>query len=368
MNKNDKFRCFENADDDFIEKLSDTPKISNSEKERMFKMSMERFNTMDKGNSDVKETGYGDSVEGVEKYKGSKWYVSYITTAACVVLVAGIAVTAFLMNNNNDENPAVNDPVVLSTQTTENSAATETTSISTTSAKTTAADIVTGTSVSTTSAASETTTQSATETTTVLDTFEISVTTTDSVTETTTVPETTISAEERELIDKAQDFFETACETYWMYRYTPPFDIADDKYDENGNVIGKEYNWQFKESGEDLGYLIKNPEIKSIDDVLEEYYKTFSDRYPNDIRDAYIEYNGNVYLFSGNRGYNISYKDSRVSEFQRIEGDEIFFTAEYSYYDNIPYEEDGFSIKKEIFSVIVQPDGSWKVGQFRLPY
>ena len=366
MNKNDKFRCFENADDDFIEKLSDTPKISNSEKERMFKMSMERFNTMDKGNSDVKETAYGDSVEGVEKYKGSKWYVSYITTAACVVLVAGIAVTAFLMNDN-DGNRAVNDPVVLSTQSTENSAATETTSISTTSATTTAADVVTETSVSTTSAASETTTQSATETTTVLDTFEISETTTDSVTETTVVPETTISAEERELIDKAQDFFETACETYWMYRYTPPFDIADDKYDENGNVIGKEYNWKVKENGEDLGYLIKNPEIKSIDDVLEEYYKTFSDRYPNDIRDAYIEYNGNLYVLSGNRGYNISYKDSRVSEFQRIEGDEIFFIAEYSYY-NETFDENDIIVKKEIFSVIVQPDGSWKVGQFRLPY
>ena len=176
MNKNDKFRCFENADDDFIEKLSDTPKISNSEMERMFKMSMERFNTMDKGNSDVKETAYGDSVEGVEKYEGPKWYVSYITTAACVVLVAGIAVTAFLMNDD-DGNRVVNDPVVLSTQTTENSAATETTSISTTSATTTAADIVTETSVSTTSISLETTTQSTTETTTVLDTFEISETT-----------------------------------------------------------------------------------------------------------------------------------------------------------------------------------------------
>ena len=366
MNKNDKFRCFENADDDFIEKLSDTPKISNSEKERMFKMSMERFNTMDKGNSDVKETAYGDSVEGVEKYKGSKWYVSYITTAACVVLIAGIAVTAFLMKNNNDKNPAVNDPVVLSTQTTENSAITETT-ISTTSATTTAADVTIGTSVSTTSAASETTTQSATETTTAPDTSVISETTTDSVTETTTVPETTISAEERELVGKAQDFFETACETYWMYRYTPPFDIADDKYDENGNVIGKEYNWKVKENGEDLGHLIKNPEIKSIDDVLEEYYKTFSDRYPNDIRDAYIEYNGNLYVLSGNRGYNISYKDSRVSEFLRIEGDEIIFTAEYSYY-NETFDENDIIVKKEIFSVIVQPDGSWKVGQFSLPY
>ncbi len=366
MNKNDKFRCFENADDDFIEKLSDTPKISNSEKERMFKMSMERFNTMDKGNSDVKETAYGDSVEGVEKYKGSKWYVSYITTAACVVLIAGIAVTAFLMNDN-DGNRAVNDPVVLSTQTTENSAATETTSISTTCATTTAADIVTGTSVSTTSAASETTIQSATKTTTAPDTSVISETTTDSVTETTTVPETTISAEERELVGKAQNFFETACETYWMYRYTPPFDIADYKYDENGNVIGKEYNWQFKENGEDLGYLIKNPEIKSIDDVLEEYYKIFSDRYQNDIRDAYIEYNGNLYVLSGNRGYNISYKDSRVSEFLRIEGDEIFFIAEYSYY-NETFNENDIIVKKEIFSVIVQPDGSWKVGQFSLPY
>lgn len=366
MNKNDKFRCFENADDDFIEKLSDTPKISNSEKERMFKMSMERFNTMDKGNSDVKETAYGDSVEGVEKYKGSKWYVSYITTAACVVLVAGIAVTAFLMNDN-DGNRAVNDPVVLSTQSTEYSDATETTSISTTSAITTAIDATTETSVSTTSITLKTTIQSATETTTAPDTSVISETTTDSVTETTTVPETTISAEERELVGKAQNFFETACETYWMYRYTPPFDIADDKYDENGNVIGKEYNWQFKENGEDLGYLIKNPEIKSIDDVLEEYYKTFSDRYPNDIRDAYIEYNGNLYVLSGNRGYNISYKDSRVSEFLRIEGDEIFFIAEYSYY-NETFNENDIIVKKEIFSVIVQPDGSWKVGQFSLPY
>ena len=157
-----------------------------------------------------------------------------------------------------------------------------------------------------------------------------------------------------------------------LYRYSERKSLITieviEKYDENGNVIEKEYNWKVKENGEDLGYLIKNPEIKSIDDVLEEYYKIFSNRYPNDIRDAYIEYNGNLYVLSGNRGYNISYKDSHVSEFQRIEGDEIFFTVENSYYDNIPYEEDGFSIKKETFSVIVQPDGSWKVGQFRLPY
>ncbi len=367
MNKNDKFRCFENADDDFIEKLSDTPIISNSEKERMFKMSMKRFNTMDKGKSDVKETVYGDSVEGVEKYKRSKWYVSYMTTAACMVLIVGIAVTAFLMNNN-DENPAVTDPAVLSTQSTEDSATTETTSISTTSVTTSAADVVSGTSVSTTSVVSETNTDSVIENTTAPDTSVTSETTTDSITENTAEPETTVSAYEQELIDKAQTLFETACENYWMYRYHPPFDFIDPEYDENGNIIGGSWNWKYTETGEDLGYIIKNPEIKSIDDVLEEYYKTFSDRYTDDIREYYKEYNGNVYLYTGGRGHNISYKDSHVSEFQRIEGDEIFFTVDISYYDNIPYEKDGFSIVKETFSVIVQPDGSWKVGQFHIPY
>lgn len=365
MNKNDKFRCFENADDDFIEKLSDTPIISNSEKERMFKMSMKRFNTMDKGESDVKETVYGDSVEGVEKYKRPKWYVSYMTTAACMVLIAGIAVTAFLMNDNNDGNPAVTDPAVLSTQSTENSTTTET---ALTSATTSAADVVTGTSVSTTSVTSETTKDSVTETTAVPDKSVTSETTTDSATETTAVPETTISAEEKELIDKAQTLFETACENYWMYRYHPPFDFMDDEYDENGNLIGKNWSWKYNENGESLGYIIKNPDINSIDDVVEEYNKTFSDRYTDDIREYYKEYNGNVYLYTGGRGKNISYKDSYVSEFQRIEGDEIFFTVDISYYDNIPYEEDGFSIVKETFSVIVQPDGSWKVGQFHIPY
>lgn len=365
MNKNDKFRCFENAGDDFIEKLSDTPIISNSEKERMFKMSMKRFNTMDKGESDITETVYGESVEGVEKYKRPKWYVSYMMTAACMVLIAGIAVTAFLMNDNNDGNRAVTDPAVLSTQSTENSATTETAS---TSVTTSATDVVSGTSVSTTSIVSETTTDSATKTTAVPDTSVISEITTDSVTEITPAPETTVSAEEKELIDKAQTFFETACEAYRIYRYNPPFDIGEDEYDENGNLIGTFWNWKCKENGEDLGYLIKNPDIKSIEDVLEEYNKTFSDRYHDDIRDFYVEYNGNLYLYSGSKGANISYKDSRVSEFQRVEGDEIFFTVENSYYDNIPYEEDGFTIKKDIFSVIVQPDGSWKVGQFNMPY
>lgn len=359
MNKNDKFRCFENADDDFIEKLSDTPIISNAEKERIFKMSMKRFNNMNKGKSEITETIYGDSVEGVEKYKRPKLYVPYMSAVACMVLVAGIAVTAFLMNNNNDENPAVNDPVVLSTQSTETTSTSATTSVTA---------VVSGTSVSTTSITSKKSTAYANKTTAAPDKSVTSEITMNPVTETITVPETTISAEEKELIDKAQTLFETACENYWMYRYHPPFDFMDDEYDENGNLIGKNWNWKYKENGEALGYIIKNPDIKSVDDVVEEYNETFSDRYPDDIREYYNEYNGNVYLFTGGRGHNISYKDSRVSEFQRIEGDEIFFTVDISYYDNIPYEEDGFSIVKETFSVIVQPDGSWKVGQFHIPY
>ena len=117
-----------------------------------------------------------------------------------------------------------------------------------------------------------------------------------------------------------------------------------------------------------MGYLV--PGVSSIDDIRKMYLEEFSERYhANDIGDdyPYFEKDGKVYSSPGSRGSNIFFQDTEITEIQSITEDEITFNVS-NYYsgegidDTLPWTE------QTVFSVVVQPDGSWKVGKLTLPY
>lgn len=110
----------------------------------------------------------------------------------------------------------------------------------------------------------------------------------------------------------------------------------------------------------------------TLDELRRMYHMTFSDRYSaNDdtINNHYFEHNGQLYWILGDAGIELYLARNEVTAVQRQDGDEIFFTVE-RYYDDI-HNVDGGTFSpytiQDTFSVIVQPDGSWKVGKFNNP-
>lgn len=160
-------------------------------------------------------------------------------------------------------------------------------------------------------------------------------------------------ASDSTLIAAAQELYDFACETRWKYTVGCPYAL-----DEN-DTIENDYNWIF--------YRVKDEHIKSLSDVADDYYKVFSRRYPNDLNEIYIDGDGAVYAMAGERGMNLYYTGSKVISLEKRGSDEIFFKVE-SYYDGDDFEPGRKSSKTENFSVVIEDDGSWHVGQFSLPY
>ena len=158
--------------------------------------------------------------------------------------------------------------------------------------------------------------------------------------------------DDRTLIAAAQALFESACKTQMSFTVGCPFDV--DFNDTAENDMG----WKC--------YRITDSNIKTFSDLENEYFKVFSSRYPNsELSQLYFEKNGSLYAFCGNRGSDIFYSSSKVTEIKSKSDDEILFTVENFYtgddYGNEPYTE------TEDFSV-VNENGVWKAGKFVLPY
>lgn len=94
MNKDQGFDMLDNADNKTIERLSEVPVLTEREKERILKMSKEKFGQK-YGNNNIEDT-----VRGVEVYKRPKWY-SFAAAAACMVLAGGIIGTGVLIGRNS---------------------------------------------------------------------------------------------------------------------------------------------------------------------------------------------------------------------------------------------------------------------------
>lgn len=155
------------------------------------------------------------------------------------------------------------------------------------------------------------------------------------------------------IISAAQALFESACRTQWSFTVGCPYTL------DMGSVIQNDFGWNY--------YKITDENIKSITDVENDYYNVFSNHYPNeDLKVLYIEHNGNVYAFNGQREMNIYYSVSRIKEIQSRTDDEIFFTVENQFEGTDMNPDEPYS-EEETFSVIIEGD-KWKAGQFRLPY
>ncbi|MDE5557127.1 MAG: hypothetical protein K2J32_05450 [Ruminococcus sp.] len=155
------------------------------------------------------------------------------------------------------------------------------------------------------------------------------------------------------LISAGQALFESACQIQWKFTVGCPYNLDMESTIQNG------FGWTY--------YKITDENIHSLADIENDYYKVFSERYPNeDLKMLYLEFEGNVYAMNGQREMNIYYSMSRITGIESQTDDEIFFTVENNYEGNdknpnTPYSEN------ETFSMVLAGN-KIRVGQFRLPY
>lgn len=159
--------------------------------------------------------------------------------------------------------------------------------------------------------------------------------------------------DDRTLTAAAQVLFESACRTQWDYTVGCPYDIDSD------DIVENKFGWQF--------CRITNSGINSLSDVENDYYKVFSSRYPNQLGDLYIEQNGSVYVTSGARGMDLYYSSSQITGIESRTDDEIFFTVE-NFYTGTDFNNSESYSQTDTFSVVIDGSGTWKAGQFKLPY
>lgn len=158
---------------------------------------------------------------------------------------------------------------------------------------------------------------------------------------------------EKLMISAGQALFESACQIQWKFTVGCPYSLNMEDTIQNG------FGWTY--------YKITDENIHTIADIENDYYKVFSERYPNeDLKMLYIEFEGNVYALNGQREMNAYYSMSRITGIESQTDDEIFFTVENNYEGNdknpdMPYSEN------ETFSMITAGD-KIRVGKFRLPY
>ena len=109
MKKEFGFEMIENTDDKNIDRLSEHSTLTEKEKERMLKMSMEKLG------SKMSDSESKIMVSGVEHYKRPKWY-SFAAVAACFVLVAGAVGTAIFLGTRGGRSEI--DPLTTTESTT----------------------------------------------------------------------------------------------------------------------------------------------------------------------------------------------------------------------------------------------------------
>ena len=159
-------------------------------------------------------------------------------------------------------------------------------------------------------------------------------------------------ADDKTLIAAAQALFESACRTEMKFTVNCPFEVDNDDFIENS------YSWRY--------YRITDSRIHSVSDVLNEYHKVFSESHSNDLSSLYMDSNGSAYALCGNRGEDIYYSSSRITEIKSKSDNEIVFTVE-NYYDGDDYGQAPYTEIDE-FSAVIGSDNVWRAGKFNLPY
>lgn len=155
------------------------------------------------------------------------------------------------------------------------------------------------------------------------------------------------------LMAAAESLFISACQTEWKYTVGCPYEMDTADYVEN------EFQWRF--------YRITDSGIKSFADLEKDYYKVFSKKYPNQLSELFIESSGAVYALNAARGKDIFYENSTITEITSKTDNEIFFTVE-NHYSGTDTDVNTPNTRTDTFSVVIESDGAWRAGEFRLPY
>lgn len=158
---------------------------------------------------------------------------------------------------------------------------------------------------------------------------------------------------EQLMMSAGQALFESACRIQWLYTVGCPYNLDMNSTVQNG------FGWTY--------YKITDEYIHSFADIENDYYKVFSDRYPNeDLKMLYLELDGEVYALNGQREMNPYYSVSKIVDIQSQTDDEIFFTVENHYEGTDTSPDEPYS-EKETFSMVIA-ENKIRAGQFRLPY
>lgn len=377
MKRENIFDVLTNAEDNTMERLTDKcPEITDTQLERLLALSERKYkekkrdieNSITRRN--ITMTEY-DEVSGVETHRGT--WLRMVSTAASLIVAAGViwGSISFMkrsrtddINNGGPDTPYASD------------VATSTTAVTGTGTGTAYTTIVGGTYTTVTgdkaesaktdaSAEAPATTEATTERT-----ESTTEKTTAAQTETTTAAATkSISAEDAELIARANEYHTLAHNQDWVIRTNLGSVMEVDKkpvYDSDGNWYGGyTLNYTYNESGDYIGILITEPGITTFEDVMNTI-GTFDRSYYEKYRSAFTEYNGRVYWMAGQRGSNIFFTGSEVTEITGRTANEIIFKVE-DHYDGTDIDGTAPWTEEREFAVAVQPDGSWKVSRFTLP-
>ncbi|SEH79031.1 PASTA domain-containing protein [Ruminococcus flavefaciens] len=167
-----------------------------------------------------------------------------------------------------------------------------------------------------------------------------------------------VNTENSELIAKAQNFYEEAIKADCKFGRSAPQYFNIDTM-----------NCFSTAEGRTLSYVYDI----TLEELRAQYHETFSDRYAeNDatIDKWYSVNDGKLCWLTGNPGVDLYLESAKVTEVQRQTDEEIFFTVERHYSDFRHVDIDGSFepyTETDDFSVVIQPDGSWKVGKFHNP-
>jgi hypothetical protein len=173
---------------------------------------------------------------------------------------------------------------------------------------------------------------------------------------TTTVEVTTTNilsayGDEEQLLELATSLYSVACDMYWNYYVGSPYPLD---YDDS---IQTDYGTLF---------AVDDDDIKTLDDVKQHWFEVFTSSVdPEDFDGSFAERNGKLYSSDGDRGSNIYYDSTEVTEIVSIVDNEITFNA-VSHYVDPNGNADGYDETDE-FSIILE-DGAYHVGKFTLPY
>lgn len=158
---------------------------------------------------------------------------------------------------------------------------------------------------------------------------------------------------DEELIAAAQQFYGNACRVNWNYHVGCPYSLDYE------SSIQNDLGWEY--------FLVTSEGINSLADVEADYFKVFSEKYGSDLSELYMEKDGRVYAFDGARGMDIYYKGSQITSIKNKTEGELFFEVEHTY-SGSDFGGEGEYTETGYFSVVISEDGSWRAGQFTLPY